>query len=118
MGGASYFCTERFVHHRSRKVSSVVMNVGRGTLDLRDLDQPIITGTWEQIKLPRKGLRWNMNQVASGEPPPPGTKRLTHGSFEFKRISCTYDPRPWQNPDLRAKVGLDRTTELYVVTPL
>merc|ERR1712232_1391235 len=118
MGGTSYFCTERFVHQRSHKVSSAVMNVGKGTLDLRDLDQPVVTGTWERIKLPREGLRRNMAQIASGKPPPAGTRRLTHGSFVFKRISCTYNPRPWANLDLRAEVGLDRTTDLYVVTPL
>lgn len=118
ISGASYFCTERYVHERTGRIDGPVMNVGRGTLDLRDPAQPCIRGTWEQLELPRLGLRRYMAQVAKGMPPPATAQRLTDGSFVFKRISCTSDGRPWENLELREMAGLGGSAELYVVTPL
>lgn len=117
LNGATYFCTERFVHEHTGAVIAPLMNIAKGVLDLKDPGRPLIAGTWEQWEVPPRELR-GLALAVSGEPPAGAIQLTSSGSFEFTRISRIFDERAWQNPDLRERAGLGRTGEFYVVEPL
>merc|ERR1712039_1125407 len=58
--GAWYFCTEKYVDEKTRKICVPVVNLGWGKVDMRDPKRPCIAGTWEQLRLPKANLKSNM----------------------------------------------------------
>lgn len=116
--GHAYRCSERYVYERSGKLCSPAMNVAQGTLDLRDPQRPRVVGVWEQVRLPTKAILRHVAALEAGKAPPAHWERTTHGTFDWQRVSLTFDPRVWENPALREQAGMGSTSELYITSPL